>query len=107
MPASKKTADRIEKVIEGLEMGLPFNISCDYAMLHVDTVYKWIRNDEYVSRRVSFAKSKAQAGVVAELTKKDPKYWLQKRDPENWAEEKPEQSFKVIVNMPDGNKKEL
>lgn len=104
---TKQTDEREAIILEGLEHGLPFDIACDYAKVHETTALRWMREDEGFALQVSWAKSKAQAGVVAELKKKDPKYWLQKRDAKNWAEEKPEQSFKVIVNMPDGNKEEL
>lgn len=104
---TKKSDERMAIILDGLENYLPFDIACDYAKVHERTAARWMAEDEDFALAVSYAKSKAQRGVVSDLVKKDPKYWLQKRDAKNWADTDQPKEFKVIVNMPNGTKREV
>ena len=83
---SKKTDARVAILLNALEKYMPFTKACDYAEIDRTTGWRWLQADPDLATRVRYSMSKAELDVLAELVKKDPKFWIKNMDSENFRD---------------------
>lgn len=104
MPASKKTDQRVGKILECLRAAMPIKRACEFAQINKDTFYDWYNNDAAFRLEADYAKSHAIRALIAGVAKKDPWKLLKNIDSEHFRDEvSVKETRRAIIEIDSGN----
>jgi transposase len=66
---SKYTPDVVERIVQAIQLGSPYNLACQYAGISHETFHQWINNKPEFSEAVKEAEGKAVVGWLAKIEK--------------------------------------